>query len=573
MLKTEIFEAFESQLTYADNQNKLSDLVAVEPLPLDKRAIKTAHSVTISASNAHKIMGKLSEIALTANARAYIESMARGDVLPDITTPSMRHGIDTEHKAVTVLSDHLKEHISCTNADQQRFYHGDFISALPDGVIYHTDKLTAVVEIKCLDTENHERAFGITNNEQLQEKEWAKYCQVQTQLLCTSAPKAILAFYDPRHATPLHTVSVYPDTEWRNAFLVRAEQAYAYYQTLITEDDSNPAFTVSDQPAPDIDTLPRVQIDIGEVFEHHHEPEVLVKKIQQQAGSFVFDMGTAKGRDACRSHSANIIKCISPALTASKTLATDAKRVIEADLYFRKNFEKGVREIADTTRKPLTAWEAEQERLAEEVARLEVEQAEQQQLEQQLLVQWDAALVDNELYDLRKEKAEREANERAERERIERADHERKLQEQAVERERERSAETQRQREAAQQAELERVEREKQEVIAKAEREKQEATERTERERSAAEQAAKAREEAAIAEERRRQDAQRKKEAEEHVRIKAEEAKNAANRAHRQRVNKEIVTRLSAIGVDEGWAKIIITSANKLELGALVINY
>jgi len=156
---------------------------------------------------------------------------------------------------------------------------------------------------------------------------------------------------------------------------------------------------------------PAIIIDISEVAVYHKIPLDLAKKIEDQAGFMVFDIKSKSGRDACRSHAANIIKCISPALNESKRLADDAKKVINQDLYFRKTFETRVREIADFHRKPLTEWEEEQKRIEEE--RL----AEEQRIKDaaQYASDWQDALDFDELYTIRKAKQIEEARLEAER--------------------------------------------------------------------------------------------------------------------------------------------------------------
>ncbi|MGZ5053335.1 MAG: hypothetical protein ACXWAT_00170 [Methylobacter sp.] len=165
------------------------------------------------------------------------------------------------------------------------------------------------------------------------------------------------------------------------------------------------------------DKAPAIVIDINDVALYHSEPDKLVEKIRVQAGYAVFDVSTAKGRDACRSHAANIIKCIAPAMNASKALAADAQKIIKQDLSFRKYFEDSVREIAAYHRQPLTEYEAEQKRIEDEQKALE----EQRQAEAKYLADWDDAINLNELHDLRKEvelarKKEEEAQEQARRE-------------------------------------------------------------------------------------------------------------------------------------------------------------
>jgi hypothetical protein len=114
------------------------------------------------------------------------------------------------------------------------------------------------------------------------------------------------------------------------------------------------------------DKAPAIIIDISDVNLYHSEPEKLVEKIRVQASYAVFDITTEKGRKACNSHYNQIIKCIAPACDASKAKAADAKKVINQDLFFRKNFEAGVREIAEFHRKPLTEYEKELQRVKDE---------------------------------------------------------------------------------------------------------------------------------------------------------------------------------------------------------------
>jgi hypothetical protein len=145
---------------------------------------------------------------------------------------------------------------------------------------------------------------------------------------------------------------------------------------------------------------PAIALDINEVTVHHKEPEKLVDMIRSQAGFAVFDVSHEKGRAECRSHAANIIRCIAPALNASKALAEEAKQVVKQDLEFRRVFEQGVREIAAFHRQPLTEWEAEQERI-KELNRL----AEESRLAaEQYLKDWQEAIDYDELFTLRKEK-------------------------------------------------------------------------------------------------------------------------------------------------------------------------
>ena len=125
------------------------------------------------------------------------------------------------------------------------------------------------------------------------------------------------------------------------------------------------------------DKAPAILIDISDVKTYHTEPEKILEKIRIQAGYPVFDIGKKAGRDACRTHAANIIKTIAPAINASKALAAEAKKIINQDLAFRRDFESGIREIAAFHRAPLTEYEEKQARIEEEkrLAYLKLEEA------------------------------------------------------------------------------------------------------------------------------------------------------------------------------------------------------
>jgi len=185
---------------------------------------------------------------------------------------------------------------------------------------------------------------------------------------------------------------------------------------------------------PITDKAPSIIIDVSEVAKYHTEPMKLVEKINSQAGYMVFDVTTKKGRDACRAHAAQIIKCISPACKESTRLADEAKKVVNQSLNFRKLFDAGVREIAEYHRKPLTEWEQEQERIAEQ-ERIFAEKMEAMRLYQ---LDWVDAIAYDELFTLRKEKASRDAEAAALKQLQEQEEYEKQLQAQAIIKERER---------------------------------------------------------------------------------------------------------------------------------------
>lgn len=184
------------------------------------------------------------------------------------------------------------------------------------------------------------------------------------------------------------------------------------------------------------DKAPAIIIDLSDVAKYHKDPIKLVEKINAQAGYLVFNVKTKKGRDDCRSHAAQIIKCIATACNESKRLANEAKNIVNQDVSFRNLFNAGVREIAEYHRKPLTEWEEEQERIAEN-ERIFAEKMEAMRIYQ---LDWDDAIAYDELFTLRKEKAARDAEAEALRQLQEQEEYENQLQAQAIIKERERHA-------------------------------------------------------------------------------------------------------------------------------------
>jgi hypothetical protein len=147
-----------------------------------------------------------------------------------------------------------------------------------------------------------------------------------------------------------------------------------------------------------VDQLPEISIDLAEIAVFYTEPQKLLDKIAAQAGSPVFDINDKNGRNECKRHVAQIIRCISPALATSKKLDADYAKKIKQGINFRKDFEAGVRSIAAKHRAPLTEYEDEQNRLVDEQLDRENERLAAEKLE----LDWQDAIDLNELHDLRK---------------------------------------------------------------------------------------------------------------------------------------------------------------------------
>lgn len=254
------------------------------------------------------------------------------------------------------------------------------------------------------------------------------------------------------------------------------------------------------------------------------------------------DLSTKKGRDRVASLAASVSRSKTaiekPGREYLKRLK-EAVRPAEAEI---KRFVDACDALRDETRRPLTEWEAEQERIAAEKAaeeeRLRIEAEEKaaaEALEKQRELDHEMALLMNDAFD-RESKAKAEEAERL------RIAHEEELTRQAAEkakREAEEKAAAElaaaKKREedaiaARAQAELlakqahERAEREKQEAIAAEQRKAQEEAARIKRE-------AEQKEAARLAEEKR---------------IADEKAKREANVKHRKAIGTDIVNALTA---------------------------
>lgn len=290
----------------------------------------------------------------------------------------------------------------------------------------------------------------------------------------------------------------------------------------------------------EIDKTPTIELLDKEIIENHNTPNLLVQKIRELALPAVFDMTTVKGRNECKSQSAQVIRCISVAQAVSKSIASDAKRVIEADLTFRKEIEKGLRELATEIREPLTRWEEEQAFLSDwDLAILENTafdlrlKKEREEAEKSYQTDWDLAILENQLFDNRQKERERI---RIENERI-----------------------------AEEKSEQERKEREAKiaaDAIAESERERKakELIESTEKARKDAEKRA---EQSAKAERERieREQAEEKRIADE----------KAANVEHRRAINNSVLELLIENGFSDVDAKKIISLSASGMLGQLII--
>ncbi|MGB4498927.1 MAG: YqaJ viral recombinase family protein [Methylococcaceae bacterium] len=494
-------------------------------------------STVFSASAISAIMSHPEMDSLPTAGQQYVQrkfANRKNGTFNSFSTKATEHGNKFEHKAIEEFERVIGFVVQRTGENQICLTYGENCVAHPDGIIFNElGRIIATVEAKCpYNREIHESYLKIIDAQSLKAIAPNYYWQVCNQQLSSETNLTYFISFDPKPnegVKRLHYAMIVVPVNDLMFMKKRIQLAEEYLHLLENEDANTVAFKPSDAPIIEIAQLPRVQIDIGDVAIYHNEPAALIQKIANQAGSLVFDMTSAKGRDACRSHASQIIKCIKPALDASKQLASDAKRVIEKDLAFRKEFEAGVREIADHHRRPLTEWEAEQERIERE-KREEIERlAAIEQAEIDYQAAHESALAENELFDLRREKQARE-----------KAEFERLAEEQRKEREAKAVADAIKEKE--QQLERQRIE---------SERRAQEAEQRAlhaaqaERERMEREQA-------------------------EQERIERERTENEA---HRKFVHNEIFRALCENGVEREVAKQVTILAIEQKLGRLQISY
>ncbi|WP_338587869.1 hypothetical protein V6W82_07200 [Klebsiella pneumoniae] len=278
------------------------------------------------------------------------------------------------------------------------------------------------------------------------------------------------------------------------------------------------------------------------VFTNNDQLDPLIEAIEKEARSLVPDVTTKKGRDAIASMAHKVARSKTYIDNAGKGLVAELKALPKQIDESRRVVRERLDALKDEVRRPLTEWEAEQERIKAEEA-MNALHAEalvmNENIDLQRAVQFEAdhemALLMNDAFD--REQADKAAE--AERQRI------------AREEEIKRLAEEKAKREAAEQAQREidaAAAREREAILAKerAEREQREAAERAEREKQAAVEAErrKAQEEA----DRIRREAEQRELARlaEEKRKADEQASREADVKYRKAVGVEVVKALMA---------------------------
>lgn len=278
------------------------------------------------------------------------------------------------------------------------------------------------------------------------------------------------------------------------------------------------------------------------VFTNNDQLDPIIEAIEKEARSLVPDVTTKKGRDAIASMAHKVARSKTYIDNAGKDLVAELKALPKQIDESRRVVRERLDALKDEVRRPLTEWEAEQERIkAEEamnalhVEALAMNEDFDRRLAARIESDHEMALLMNDAFD--REQADKAVE--AERQRIAHEEEIKRMAAAAAAREVEQRAQREREeaalREAALKAQAEQAERDRIAAEQKAEADKKAAVE-AER-RKAQEEAdrirreAEQREQARLAEEKRKAD---------------EQARREADVKHRKAVGTEIVKALLA---------------------------
>jgi colicin import membrane protein len=307
----------------------------------------------------------------------------------------------------------------------------------------------------------------------------------------------------------------------------------------------------------------------------------LLEEITRKAKDFTADVTTTTGRKEIASMAFKVARSKTTLDELGKNLVADWKQKAKVVDDTRKRIREYLDSLKDEVRKPLTEWEEEQ-------ARIEEARKKQEELE----AAWAAAILENDLFNQKRDIERREAElRRKEEEQRQREETERRAKAEAERKIREEQEQKEREERIAKEAE-ERAKKEAEERVRKAEEEAHRrevearmAAEKAERDRIAAEErAAREKQEAIDAERRRaaeeaemREKARLGAEAREQERIEAEkrEAERiAANKEHQASVNRKAAADLvNHIGLTESQARAVICAIVKGKIDRVVIRY
>ncbi|MBW7749319.1 coiled-coil domain-containing protein [Enterobacter roggenkampii] len=287
------------------------------------------------------------------------------------------------------------------------------------------------------------------------------------------------------------------------------------------------------------------------VFTTKEQLDPIIEAIEKEARSLVPDVSTRKGRDAIASMAHKVARSKTYIDNAGKDLVAELKALPKQIDESRRIVRERLEALKDEVRRPLTEWEAEQERIKAEEAMnamhaeaLVMNEEFDRQRAAQIEADHEMALLMNDKFDRDREEQRRLA-EQAQR------DHEERIKREAAEQAR-------RDAEANHRAELEAAERREAEEKARAElaeRQRIETEQRAAREKQEAEARARREKEEAVAAERRRLEEAEAARLAEEQRKAEEEARRAADKEHRRTVNRRVIADLKAQGIPEEFAQ------------------
>ena len=299
--------------------------------------------------------------------------------------------------------------------------------------------------------------------------------------------------------------------------------------------------------ANDTSLIPAEELTASELFHDADKMQALVKRIEGMVLPVVPDLTTVSGRKAIASLARKVASAKVVIDDAGKDMVAGIKKQSAAIDAQRKLARDKLDELRDLVRKPLTDWEAEQQRIADEeaaAARAAFEAEEKRRQEELAAREAEVARRQAEL-----DRQEAEARQRRE-------------EEEARQRQAEREAEI------AEQA-RKKAEQDAAEAVAAAQRQAEAAAAEAQRkiEEAAAAQR-RAEQEAADAQARAERQQRQREEAE-----RAEAERRAADVEHRRSINGAALAALVALGLTEDAAKTVITSIIAGRVPAITITY
>ncbi|POP42532.1 hypothetical protein CHU32_20510 [Superficieibacter electus] len=293
-----------------------------------------------------------------------------------------------------------------------------------------------------------------------------------------------------------------------------------------------------------------------------------LEQIRKQVNE-VPDLTTAKGRARIASLSAQVSRSKTAIEKPGRDYLRRLKESVKPAEAEIKRFVDACDALRDEVRRPLTEWEAEQERLKAEEAMnaMHTEAVEMnEKFDQECAAKFEA---DHELALLMNKDFDRDAAEakaEAERKKIEYEEELKRLPAAAALRDAEERARREREeaahRESVLKAQAEQAERDRIEAEERSAREKKEAAEKAEHEKQ----------EAIEAERRRNEEAEAARQ-QEAKRVADEDALRAADIEHRRAINASAVSALIDQGIPTDWAKACVIAIARGKVPATEIKY